>query len=114
PNDWFFSRHFYQDPVMPGALGVEAILQAMQVYALELDLGKSLKSPRFGQVLNHQITWKYRGQITPQNRKMFLEVHISSIEVENEQIKIIGDASLWKDTMRIYEIKDIAIGLLEA
>ncbi|AOY80727.1 PfaB family protein [Moorena producens JHB] len=114
PNDWFFSRHFYQDPVMPGALGVEAILQAMQVYALQLDLGKSFKSPRFGQVLNHQITWKYRGQITPENRKMFLEVHISSIEVENEQLKIIGDASLWKDNMRIYEIKDIAIGLLEA
>ena len=27
---------------------------------------------------------------------------------------LIGDASLWKDKMRIYEVRDIAIGLAEA
>ncbi|NEQ65329.1 MAG: NAD-dependent epimerase/dehydratase family protein, partial [Symploca sp. SIO2D2] len=29
PTDWYFKCHFYQDPVMPGSLGVEAMLQAM-------------------------------------------------------------------------------------
>ena len=114
PTDWFFPCHFYQDPVMPGALGIEAILQAMQVYALQLDLGRQFKSPRFGQVLNHQITWKYRGQITPDNRKMYLEVHISKIEVDNERVIVVGNASLWTDNLRIYEVKDIAICLLES
>ncbi|WP_107669432.1 PfaB family protein [Cyanothece sp. BG0011] len=114
PEDWYFPYHFYQDPVMPGALGVEAILQAMQTYALELDLGKSFKNPRFGQAINHQITWKYRGQITPENRFMSLEVHISQVKKERDSLTIIGDASLWKEDLRIYEIKDIAICLLEA
>ena len=114
PQDWYFPYHFYQDPVMPGALGVEAILQAMQTYALELDLGKSFKNPRFGQAINHQITWKYRGQITPDNRFMSLEIHISQIKKESDRLTIIGDASLWKEDLRIYEIKDIAICLLEA
>jgi len=114
PTDWYFPCHFHQDPVMPGALGVEAILQAMQAYALQLDLGRQFKSPRFGQLLNHQITWKYRGQITPENRKMYLEVHISKIDVAPERVTVIGDASLWKDNMRIYEIKDVAICLLES
>lgn len=99
---------------MPGALGIEAILQAMQVYALQVNLGKQFKSPRFGQVLNHKISWKYRGQITPENKKMSLEIHISAIEFETDQVKIIGDASLWKEDLRIYEVKDIAICLLES
>ena len=114
PTDWYFPCHFYQDPVMPGALGVEAILQAMKVYALQLDLVRQFKSPRFGQVINHQITWKYRGQITQENRKMYLEIHISKIDVGDERINIIGDASLWKDNMRIYEVKDVAICLFES
>jgi hypothetical protein len=86
----------------------------MKVYALQLDLGRQFKSPRFGQVINHQITWKYRGQITPENRKMYLEIHISKIDVGDERINIIGDASLWKDNMRIYEVKDVAICLFES
>jgi PfaB family protein len=114
PEDWYFPYHFHRDPVMPGALGVETILQAMQVYALQLNLGKQFKSPRFAQALNHQITWKYRGQITPENKLMSLEIHIKDIETEPDIIKIIGDASLWKENLRIYEITDIAICLLEA
>ncbi|GAB1545025.1 hypothetical protein NUACC21_77010 [Scytonema sp. NUACC21] len=114
PTDWYFPYHFYQDPVMPGSLGIEAILQAMQVYALQLDLGRQFKSPRFGQVFNHEMTWKYRGQVTPENHKMYFEVHISKIDVNNERVIIVGDASLWKDNMRIYEVKDIAISLLES
>ena len=48
--DWFFTCHFYQDPVMPGSLGVEAILQAMQTFALQQDLGKDFVSPKFVQL----------------------------------------------------------------
>lgn len=114
PTDWYFKCHFFQDPVMPGSLGVEAILQAMQVYALHLDLGKHLKSPRFKHVIDHKIDWKYRGQITPGQTEMYLEVHLSKIEVTPDKVTLIGDASLWKPKLRIYEIKNIAICLLES
>ena len=80
PYDWFFTCHFYQDPVMPGSLGVEAILQAMQVFALQQDLGKDFKSPKFVQLPNHKTVWKYRGQILLHVKEMHLEVHIKTIE----------------------------------
>jgi len=116
PTDWYFKCHFHQDPVMPGSLGVEAILQAMQVYALQLDLGKHLKSPRFGQLLNHEIVWKYRGQIPQPNdqTEMYLEVHMSKVEIGNDKVTLIGDASLWKPNLRIYEVKNVAVCLLES
>lgn len=113
PTDWFFQYHFHQDPVMPGSLGVEAIIESMQVYALKNDLGAGLKNPKFGQILS-TIVWKYRGQINPLNRQMALDVHITDIIREADKVTIIGDANLSKDGLRIYEVKDIAICLEEA
>ncbi|HTD29020.1 MAG TPA: beta-ketoacyl synthase N-terminal-like domain-containing protein, partial [Xanthomonadaceae bacterium] len=31
---WFFKAHFFQDPVQPGSLGTEAMIQALQFYLL--------------------------------------------------------------------------------
>ncbi|MCP4294263.1 MAG: PfaB family protein, partial [Proteobacteria bacterium] len=112
-KDWFFPFHFHEDPVMPGSLGVEAILQSMKIYALHSNLGKDFTSPCFGHHTG-QMIWKYRGQIVPANNKMSLDVHIKSIEREHQQTIIKGDANLWKDGLRIYTVKDAAITINEA
>ncbi|MFT5167729.1 MAG: 3-hydroxymyristoyl/3-hydroxydecanoyl-(acyl carrier protein) dehydratase, partial [Saprospiraceae bacterium] len=112
--DWFFTCHFYQDPVMPGSLGVESILQSMQVFALQQDLGKDFKSPKFVQLANHKTVWKYRGQILLPVKEMHLEVHIKTIEQRGNQLAIIADTYLWNGKMRIYQITDLALGIEEA
>lgn len=114
PADWFYRCHFYQDPVMPGSLGIEAILEAMQVYALKQDLGAGLKSPHFEPLSGHSISWKYRGQLLLTNREMQLEVHLSRVERLPGRVNLIGEASLWKDNVRIYEIKEIGLCLKES
>ena len=43
---------------------------------------------------------------------MYLEIHISKIDVQLDKVMIIGDGSLWKPNMRIYEVKDLAICLI--
>ena len=35
PDEWFFAAHFYQDPVMPGSLGLESFLQLAKFVAVE-------------------------------------------------------------------------------
>ena len=112
--DWFFTCHFYQDPVMPGSLGVESILQAMQVYALQQDLGKEFKSPKFVHLPNHKTVWKYRGQILLHVKEMHLEIHVKTVETRGSQLVIIADAFLWNDKMRIYQVTDIALGIEES
>ena len=113
PTDWFYPCHFYQDPVMPGSLGVESILQAMQIFALQQDLGAQFKSPKFTQLLNHKILWKYRGQLIPTDDQMAIEIHIKKIDKASERVSVIADASLWKNEIRIYAITDAAICLEE-
>ena len=112
--DWFFTCHFYQDPVMPGSLGVEAILQAMQTFAIQQDLGKDFKNPKFVQLDNHTTNWKYRGQILLGVENMHCEVHFKTIEKRGDKLVIIGDAYLWNEETRIYQVTDIALGIEEA
>ncbi|ABV37808.1 omega-3 polyunsaturated fatty acid synthase PfaC [Shewanella sediminis HAW-EB3] len=113
PSDWFFQFHFHQDPVMPGSLGVEAIIETMQTYAISKDLGAGFKNPKFGQILSN-IKWKYRGQINPLNKQMSMDVSITSVKDVDGKKVITGNASLSKDGLRIYEVFDIAISIEEA
>jgi 3-hydroxymyristoyl/3-hydroxydecanoyl-(acyl carrier protein) dehydratase len=113
PADWFYRCHFYQDPVMPGSLGVEAVLQAMQAYALRVGLGDSYASANFFLPDVESMVWKYRGQITPAHKTMELEVHITDVKNLDGETIVTGDASVWVDGIRIYEIKRAAIGLRE-
>src|SRR6185369_1066123 len=71
PDEWFFRAHFFQDPVQPGSLGVQAICQLIQFYLLERGLAVGIARPRFRSVLpDRPLTWKYRGQVTPLNNKL--------------------------------------------
>jgi acyl transferase domain-containing protein/3-hydroxymyristoyl/3-hydroxydecanoyl-(acyl carrier protein) dehydratase len=112
-GDWFFRYHFHQDPVMPGSLGIEAIIEILQVYAMKNDLGAGFRNPRFIAPLS-TVVWKYRGQITPTNKAMTVDVHITGISREGGRLTITGDANLSKDNLRIYEVKDIVLSIEEA
>ena len=112
-TDWFFRYHFHQDPVMPGSLGVEAILELLQVYALANDLGAGFRNPRFIAPLT-TVVWKYRGQITPENRTMTLDLHLTDVIREPGRVVLVADASLSKDRLRIYEVKNLVLAIEEA
>ena len=98
---------------MPGSLGVEAIIETMQTYAINQDLGAGFTNPKFGQILSN-IKWKYRGQINPLNKQMSMDVSITSVKDVDGKKVITGNASLSKDGLRIYEVTDIAICIEES
>jgi 3-hydroxymyristoyl/3-hydroxydecanoyl-(acyl carrier protein) dehydratase len=106
PDDWYFACHFYQDPVMPGSLGVEVMVQALKVYAEQQGFSRDAN---WSLLPNHKMTWKYRGQVTPDNDRVRLEVHIVEMDIQPDQVTVIGNASLWKGDLRIYEVNGIGI-----
>jgi len=117
-TDWFFRYHFHQDPVMPGSLGLEAIIEIMQTYALSNDLGADFTNPRFIAPTT-VVKWKYRGQITPLNKQMSLDVHLTDIIKTtlldgSREVRLVGDANLSKDGLRIYEVKDIVLSIIDS
>lgn len=113
-GDWFFDYHFYLDPVMPGSLGVEAVIQAMQEWTIDTGLAAELVAPEFVLPVGVALSWRYRGQILASDELMTLEVHIKSVERRPGRIRVIADASVWKPRMRIYELGDVAVELRDA
>ncbi len=112
--EWFFYCHFYQDPVMPGSLGVEAMLQALQVYIIQQKIGAQYTNPCFVQSTAHKTIWKYRGQILQQVKEMKLELHIKQVETKGNATIVIADGYIWNDTVRIYQVTDLSITIKEA
>jgi 3-hydroxymyristoyl/3-hydroxydecanoyl-(acyl carrier protein) dehydratase len=113
PDDWFFVRHFPLDPVIPGSLGVESVIHAMQEWLLDAGLAEGLRDPGFVVPAGTPFTWKYRGQFLPSDGACTLEVHLKEIRRGPGRVRVTADASLWKPGLRIYELTEVAVEIRE-
>lgn len=110
PKDWFFAAHFYQDPVQPGSLGIEALLQLLQVAMQDRGLAKRFAKPRFEPTANGEAqTWKYRGQVVPENKLIQSELRMLEVREEAEGTLVIAEGGLWVDGKRIYALPKFAM-----
>ena len=105
PQDWYFKAHFYQDPVMPGSLGVQLIIEALKLGARSL----GLPGPGAWQLAPGAAVWKYRGQVTPDSDGLEAEVHLKKTRREGSRLSLTADASLWNGGKRIYQISDLTL-----
>jgi 3-hydroxymyristoyl/3-hydroxydecanoyl-(acyl carrier protein) dehydratase len=116
PNAWFFKYHFYQDPVMPGSLGVDLIYQSLELSMRNL-LESDNRARYVGQDMRlsydskHEVTWMYRGQVKPSNQMVSVELHIKELIQDASGITSIAEASLWVDGLRIYSVNDLMLRL---
>jgi acyl transferase domain-containing protein/3-hydroxymyristoyl/3-hydroxydecanoyl-(acyl carrier protein) dehydratase len=112
---WFFKAHFYQDPVQPGSLGLQAMLELLQAAMLARGMAEGISSPRFEAVatsLPH--VWKYRGQVLPENARVSVEVEITEARSEGATALAVANAWLWVDGKRIYAARDLAARIVSA
>ena len=106
PQDWFFSCHFWCDPVMPGSLGVEAMYGMLEDWCMKRDLAGAMGKPRF---VNDpgKTTWKYRGQLVRTNKRMDVEIHVKEVVVTPTRVTVIADGDLYVDRLRVYKVHDL-------
>ena len=105
PDEWFFQAHFYQDPVWPGSLGLEAFLQLLKAAAAELwpdaRLGRFLACP----AKPHR--WRYRGQVVPSNKLVTVQAVITSRDDATRTLT--ADGYLLVDGLIIYQMNDFSL-----
>jgi len=112
PEEWFFKAHFYQDPVWPGSLGIEAFIQLLKFIALDRwpDLASRC---RFSLITGAQHNWTYRGQVIPGNKKVIVEAIVTQID-ESPHPLVVADGFLSVDGLTIYEMKQFGIRLVKS
>jgi 3-hydroxymyristoyl/3-hydroxydecanoyl-(acyl carrier protein) dehydratase len=110
PGEWFFRAHFFQDPVMPGSLGVEAMCQLLQWYLIERGATAGLPSPRFEPIMTGQpVAWKYRGQVRPTDGQVTVELEITAAGADDHGQYALADGWLWVDGLRIYQVTGLGM-----
>ncbi|MFC3800493.1 beta-ketoacyl synthase N-terminal-like domain-containing protein [Cohnella sp. GCM10012308] len=113
-DDWFFKAHFYQDPVQPGSLGVEAMVQLLQFHMLQEGMDLGLKQPRFEPLgTGMEIVWKYRGQVTPQKDKIVVDLDVLETGRDERGVYVTAEASLWVDGLQIYYVPLMGMRLVD-
>jgi len=106
PNLWFFSCHFIGDPVMPGCLGVEGMLQLTGFFLGWLGLPGRGRALGCGQV-------KFMGQVGPDAQKLTYRLHIKRV-ILRQLVMGVADATLEVDGRTIYLGHNLRVGLFTA
>lgn len=108
PEEWFFTAHFYQDPVTPGSLGLESFLQLVKFVAVERwgwQAGSVLSPAAPG----HGHRWLYRGQVVPTDSRVTVEAWITARD--DEQRLLRADGLLSVDGRPIYQMNDFTLAM---
>ena len=106
PDLWFFPCHFKGDPVMPGCLGLDALWQMTGFF---LGWGGS---PGRGRALGVGEV-KFTDQVLPTVKKVVYGVDLKRV-FRSKLVLGIADGWLEADGRRIYEAKDMRVGLFQA
>ncbi len=111
PRAWFFEAHFYQDPVCPGSLGIESLMQLLRYAARQRwpDLAAT-HMPLIAAGPSHN--WRYRGQIRPGNHHIAVEAMIREVR-EGHEPALWADGYLKVDGLSIYKMQNFGLRLVE-
>jgi acyl transferase domain-containing protein/3-hydroxymyristoyl/3-hydroxydecanoyl-(acyl carrier protein) dehydratase len=102
PEEWFFKAHFLDDPVWPGSLGLEALIQLLQAVAVE----------RFGRCRQFQVNhapheWAYRGQVLPDHRDVTVQARVTHLDEAARTVT--ADGLLTVDGRTIYRMTGFTV-----
>jgi 3-hydroxyacyl-[acyl-carrier protein] dehydratase/trans-2-decenoyl-[acyl-carrier protein] isomerase len=103
PDLWFFGCHFKGDPVMPGCLGLDALWQMVGFYIAWLG------NPGRGMALGVGEV-KFSGQVRPTVKKVTYGIDFKRV-FKGKLVLGIADGWVAADGERIYEAKDLKVGL---
>jgi acyl transferase domain-containing protein/3-hydroxymyristoyl/3-hydroxydecanoyl-(acyl carrier protein) dehydratase len=114
-TDWFFKAHFFQDPVQPGSLGVEAMLQLMQALMLLESMDEGRADLRFEPLaIGLRAEWHYRGQVTPDRQCVAVEFEVQERGRDAAGPFVVGRATLSVDGLQIYQAPHLGMRLVKA
>ena len=103
PDLWFFDCHFYQDPVMPGCLGLDALWQLCGFFLSWSGCKGKGRALGSGKV-------KFTGQVLPTAQNVTYTLNVKRLIMRRLSM-IIADGTVSVDGREIYAADDLRVGL---
>ena len=105
PRQWFFQCHFVGDPVMPGALGLDAMWQIVGFFLGWMGGTGKGRALGVGEV-------KFSGQVTPNVKTVVYRIDFKKVIVR-KLVLGVADGVLEADGRPIYTATDLRVGLFD-
>jgi len=106
PRAWFFAAHFHQDPVWPGSLGLESLLQVLGALAQQRwDLSPRARWRAVAPGTAH--AWEYRGQVLPDASQVVVDAWVTALDEDAR--RLTADGVLSVDGRPIYRMRDFTL-----
>ena len=103
PDLWFFKCHFQNDPVMPGALGLDAMWQLVGFFLGWLGgLGRG-RALGVGEV-------KFSGMVLPSAKLVSYYIDLKRV-IMRKLVVGVADGYMKVDGKLVFEAKDLKVGL---
>ena len=102
-NDWIFSCHFHNDPVMPGCLPLDALWQLTGFYLGWLGAPGKGRARGAGEV-------KFTGMITPNVKRLEYFIDFKSIILRKLKLAV-ADGVVKADGDTVYQATDLKVFL---
>ncbi len=102
-DDWYYGCHFLSDPVMPGCWGVDAVWQALRLFAAWRGIERCEKPMGMEGV-------SFFGQVRPYDREVTYEVDVVSVERDGAEAMVTGKATVRTDGVAVYSIASAQVG----
>ena len=112
PDDWYFTCHFYKDPVMAGSLIAEGCVQLLQFYMLYLGLQTLTEDASFEPILNLPQIVRCRGQVIPSDSLMTYRLEVKEIGLHPEPYMIANIDVLVEDRI-VVDFRDVGVRIVE-
>ncbi|MFN3910409.1 beta-ketoacyl synthase N-terminal-like domain-containing protein [Hyphomonas sp.] len=110
PYAWYFKAHFFNDPVQPGSLGLDALEQLlMRAVLLKAGAAKLEGAVAQTPAVGERVKWSYRGQVTPEKREVTTVIELLSLQEDLGRLVATARGSVWCDGLRIYEANPISL-----
>ena len=113
PDEWFFRSHFFQDPVQPGSLGVEALVQLLQAHLLLEGAPAAIPGGEFADMVSDDKgIWQFRGQVLPESQLVSLTLAAQPIDKSADRWTVEAEGSVWVDGRRIYSLRGLRVSFM--
>lgn len=103
PDLWFFDCHFEGDPVMPGALGLDAMWQLLGFFLGWLGAPGKGRALGVGEV-------KMANQVLPSAKQVVYRLNLKRV-IMRKLVMGIADGVMEVDGEQAYAAKDLRVGL---
>jgi 3-hydroxyacyl-[acyl-carrier protein] dehydratase/trans-2-decenoyl-[acyl-carrier protein] isomerase len=104
PDDWYFKCHFLGDPLQPGSLGFEAVMQLVGLYCAASGACGSLRALGCKEL---ELT----GEVRPTDGVVRYEVDIRRFMKRDASAVAIGDGAMFVDGRPIGSIEAAKVGV---